>query len=272
MKKRFVVFFHLIPVIFSLLLIGAHFLRTGNVIVTVFCLLLSMALCVREPLVARTVQVALLLASAEWIHVAYGLVSARLESGLPWTKLVIILGAVTALSLTAFCLFYSKVLKEMYHLAFAPRKNWQQGMVGEDGAPAGLPQPEQTAEREQRQKLLTVHALKSTLAPCSLLAFLLMDFSIGLGMGTLLALGLINYGLRSKLRGIGGSLTPAEGKKLYVRQTIGLGGFALLVIGYYTFLLPTLIQPLIVGAIIAAFSFLLWAAARYEYVHIGPKN
>lgn len=64
MKKRFVVFCYLAPVMLSLLMIGAHFLRTGNFIVPIMSLLLIMSLGVREPLVARTVQFALVLATA----------------------------------------------------------------------------------------------------------------------------------------------------------------------------------------------------------------
>lgn len=272
MKKRFVVFLHLIPAGISLLLIGAHFLRTGNLLVPLLSLLLIMALCVREPFIARTVQVVLVLATAEWIHLIFTLVSARLEAGLPWTKLVLILGGVAALALVSIGLFWAKALKEMYHLSLDPGTSLPNRVATPEQARPRPRQPEPAVVTERRQKLLAVYKLKVTLTTCSLLCFLLMDYSLGLGMIALIAIGLINSALRTKMQRIGGILPSAERKRLYLRQTLGLGLFALPMIGYYAILLPASKQPLIVGSVIAAFTLLLWAAARYEYLHMGQEG
>lgn len=271
MKKRFVVLLHISPAIISLLLIGAHFLRSGNFFVAAISLLLAMALCIREPLIARTAQVALFLATAEWAHVAFTLVSARLEAGLPWTKLAIILGAVAALSLASLCLFFTAVLKDMYHLSFDPAENTQNRMPTHDNIKEECSSTTRALETEQRQKLLAVHYLKSTFTSCSLLAFLLMDYSTLLGMVTLIAIGLTNSSLRTKMQGIGGILPQEDRKKIYTRQTLGLCVFAVSIIGYYSFSLPAIKLSLIVGSIITAYTLILWAMARYEYLDPGAK-
>lgn len=272
MKKRLVVFVHLMPAMLSLLLIGAHFLRAGNVLVLLMSLLLITALCIREPLVARTAQVALLLATAEWIHVAYNLVMARLAAGAPWSKLVAILGAVAALSLLASALFRARALQEMYHLTPAPVSSPPERTTAPKPSADRPSPPQQSADSDQRQRLLAVYHLKSNLTTASLLTFLLMEFSTALGMVTLIAIGIINSALRSKLHKIGGTLSPAQRQGLYVRQSVGLGIFALPIIAYYAYSLPALIQPLIVTAIITTFTLLLWALARYEYLHMGHDS
>lgn len=269
MKKRFAVVLHLIPVIISLLLVGAHFLRSGNLFFTAFSFLLIMALCIREPLVARVVQVALFLATVEWIHVAFTLVSSRLDAGLPWGKLSIILGAVAALSLASIGLFLSSALKEMYHLSHEPRNHSHNGRGAHPTAILSKTVPAPTTEH--RQKLLSVHYLKNTLTTCSLLAFLIMDYSSLLGMVTLIAVALTNSSLRAKMKQIGGVLSLEDRKKLYVRQTFGLCLLSLPIIGYYSFSLPALKLTLIVGSVIAVFTMLLWAAARYEYIGNGAN-
>lgn len=269
MKKRFVVFVHLIPAILSLLLIGAHFLREGNVIFPLLSLLMIMALCVREPLVARTAQLALLLATAKWFLVTFTFVTERMAAGTPWIRLVCILGAVAALALVALALFWSKALKEMYHLAIDPGNTPQDRASEPAPAVAEISQGGRIAEAERLQRLLAVHYIKTTLTTCSLLTFLLMDYSVGLGMVTLIAIGLINFGLRSRMQRIGGILPLADRRKLYVTQTLGLCIFALPMIAYYAVLLPEILQPLIIGTIIAVFTLLLWASARYEYLYLG---
>lgn len=272
MKKRFVVFCFLIPVIISVILIGAHFLRSGNVLIPILSLLLVMALCIREPLVARTVQFVLLLATAEWIHAAYVLISTRVDAGLPWTKLGIILGSVGALSLASIGLFLTKTLKEMYHLSDAPDDKVQsrEGEHGRDMTETS--RVREVSLPEHRQKLLAVHSLKSNLTICSLLAFLIMDYSVGVGVAFLVVIGLVNIGLRTKIQGIGGILPSEDRRKLYVRQIIGFCLFALPSIGYYSFLLPTMKHRLIVGSIITAFTLLLWLAARFEYLYTGQER
>ena len=272
MKKCLLVFIYLTPAIISLLLIGAHALRSGHYVAMLFCLLLLMSLCIREPLVARIVQFALIVSAAEWLHVAAGLIATRLEAGLAWGRLALIFGAVFSLSLAAIALFWTAVLKEMYHLSFDPdggEQNKEKPQCSETIEPSLL---QGATSVEQRQKLLTVHYFKITLATCSLLSFLLMEFSMGAGMVTLVAWGLVNSAIRTKLQRIGGLLSAADREKLFVRQTWGLCLLATPIIGYYSYSLPSVMQPLIVSSIIAVFTILLWGAARFEYIVCGKTT
>ena len=116
MNKHIVTFFQLIPVIISMLLIGAHFLRSGNIVFTAASLILLFGLFIRHPFPARILQLALFFSTVEWIRTAFILTSARLDAGLAWTRLAFILGAVTFFSFASIFVFLSKTLGERYSL------------------------------------------------------------------------------------------------------------------------------------------------------------
>ncbi len=116
MRKHLGTFLRLLPVIVSMLLIGAHFLRSGNLFLVALCLVLPLVLLVRHPLAARLLQLALLLAAVEWMRAAFVFVAARAAAGLPWVRLACILGAVAGLSAAAVFVFYCRALKERYRL------------------------------------------------------------------------------------------------------------------------------------------------------------
>jgi hypothetical protein len=96
------------------LLLGAHFLRTGN--------LLLVALCVASPLLFlhRRRRSLMLLqfmaygAATTWIVVAVQLVALRQRTGQPWTVAAIILGSVALFSLLAGLLLNSSAIRERY--------------------------------------------------------------------------------------------------------------------------------------------------------------
>lgn len=106
----------LIPVVLSLILIGAHFLRSGDLVwvgLSVVCIGL---LFVKMPWVARLMQVVLVLATVEWIYTTYVFASMRMANGMPWVRLVIILGVVSAFTLCSAGVFFFKTQKERYRL------------------------------------------------------------------------------------------------------------------------------------------------------------
>jgi hypothetical protein len=76
------------------LLISAHFLRSGQYLFVVAGLLFPLLLRVKKPWATRTVQLLLGLAAAEWIYTLQILAVQRIETGQPWLRLAIILGAV----------------------------------------------------------------------------------------------------------------------------------------------------------------------------------
>ena len=110
------VFFY-VPVILSLLVLGAHFMRYGNSIGVGGSLALVALLMVRRPWVARLLQVVLVLGALEWVRTLYELVQVRAAQGRPFARRVIILGVLAAVTFCAALLFQSPALKKVYRLS-----------------------------------------------------------------------------------------------------------------------------------------------------------
>ncbi len=89
---------HLVPVMLSLLLLAAHFVRRGDMVVVIAILCLTGFLVIRRAWAARMIQVALLLGCLEWLRTLVELASLRIELGQPMVRLLLILGAVAALT------------------------------------------------------------------------------------------------------------------------------------------------------------------------------
>jgi hypothetical protein len=96
------------------LLLGAHFLRAGN--------LLLVALCVGSPLLFLyrsrwsliVLQILAYCGTGIWAVTTFRLIEAREMSGLPWTVAAAILGGVALLTLLAGLLLNSRSIKERY--------------------------------------------------------------------------------------------------------------------------------------------------------------
>ena len=85
---------HLLPVILSLIVLGAHFLRAGNFFMVALVLALLGLLGIRRPWAARTIQAALLLGTVEWLRTLVRLAGWRADEGKPVLRLVLILAGV----------------------------------------------------------------------------------------------------------------------------------------------------------------------------------
>jgi hypothetical protein len=83
-----------IPALFSLLLLGAHFLRFGHVVLVACCLLLGIPLFIRRTAAQAIVSWVLGAGALIWIWTLVGDARERLAFGEPWIRLVVILGAV----------------------------------------------------------------------------------------------------------------------------------------------------------------------------------
>jgi hypothetical protein len=105
-----------IPVVLSLVILGAHFMRYGNSIGVIGALLLIALLIVRQPWVARLMQVVLTLGALEWVRTLYELAQVRAALGQPFTRMMIILGIVAAVTFCSALLFQSPALKKVYRL------------------------------------------------------------------------------------------------------------------------------------------------------------
>mgnify|MGYP001547979985 CR=1 FL=1 len=104
----------LIPVILSAILLAAHFSRAGLPSISLLALGLPFLLLVRKPWAARTVQLALVLGGLEWLRAAWGYVQQRMALGEPWTRLLVILGAVALLTWASALVFRSPRLRPIW--------------------------------------------------------------------------------------------------------------------------------------------------------------
>lgn len=107
---------HLLPITLSLLVLGAHFLRGGYGPLMVATALMFPLLAVRRPWAARVVQAALALGALEWARTLVRLASLRMQAGEPVLRLVIILGAVCAVTGLSALAFQGKTLGGRYRI------------------------------------------------------------------------------------------------------------------------------------------------------------
>lgn len=120
-----------VPVVVSLLVLGAHFMRYDNTLGVVIAVALIGLLLVRKAWVARLVQAALLLGALEWVLTVYRLVQMRTAMGEPVTRMVIILGAVVAVTAGSALLFQTRSLRQVYGLVGSVRPGEMNGEAGQ---------------------------------------------------------------------------------------------------------------------------------------------
>jgi hypothetical protein len=117
LKSGLLTMLQLLPVLFSALLIAAHFLRTGNLVLVVVSLVFPLLLLIRRAFAARLVQAGLLLAALEWMRTAILLADLRSSVGYPWIRMTVILSVVAVFTLGSLFVFLSKTLRARYNLS-----------------------------------------------------------------------------------------------------------------------------------------------------------
>lgn len=105
-----------IPVMLSLVVLGAHFMRNGDTVFVASAVVLTALLFVRQLWVARLMQVVLVLGALEWVRALYELAQARAALGEPYGRMLVILGSVAAVTACSALVFQSKTLKGVYGL------------------------------------------------------------------------------------------------------------------------------------------------------------
>jgi hypothetical protein len=85
----------------ALVLLAAHFFRGGLVPLAAVSFALVTLLFVARPWAALLLRTALALGTAEWLRTAWDLAGRRALAGQPYTRMLLILGAVAALTLVA---------------------------------------------------------------------------------------------------------------------------------------------------------------------------
>lgn len=107
-------FLRLLPVFISFLLLAAHFVRAGQSILAFILLFLLMLLALRKFWVPWVMQLALLLGAIEWLRTLVFVAQMRMEFGMPWTRLAIILGSVALFTALSSLVFRSNGLRKWY--------------------------------------------------------------------------------------------------------------------------------------------------------------
>lgn len=96
------------------LLLGAHFLRAGNLAMVALCLAAPLLFFHRRRRSLIALQLLAYGAAGTWIAVAIQLVQMRQQTGQAWTVAAIILGSVALFTLLAGLLLNSRKIKDRY--------------------------------------------------------------------------------------------------------------------------------------------------------------
>lgn len=96
------------------ILLGAHFLRAGNIAMLALCLAAPLLFLWRKRWSLMLLQALAYGAAATWIAVAVQLVQMRQQSGQTWTVAAVILGSVALFTLLAGLLLNSRAMRERY--------------------------------------------------------------------------------------------------------------------------------------------------------------
>jgi len=100
--------------IVAALLLGAHFLRAGNLALVALCAAAPLLFLWHDRWSLLLLQFLAYGAAGTWIVVAIQLVLARQQLGQPWTAAAVILGTVAVFSLAAGLLLNSRAIAGRY--------------------------------------------------------------------------------------------------------------------------------------------------------------
>ena len=126
----------LLPVILSILVLAAHFLRAGNILALVGLLMLLPLLALRRGWVAAVARYTLWLGTGVWVYTALAIAADRIPLGQPWLRAALILGGVAILTLLSSFAFKSRRVRAFY-------------LGAEQSAPAPVDGAVQPAEERQ---------------------------------------------------------------------------------------------------------------------------
>ena len=113
-------FLRLLPVMISFLLIAAHFYRAGLAVSAFLLLSLLLLLAIRNVWVPRVIQLFLVLAAFEWVRTLVNIAQMRIDMGVPWVRMAVILGVVALFTALSGLVFRTAALRSRY--SGAPRQ------------------------------------------------------------------------------------------------------------------------------------------------------
>ena len=113
----------LFPLLCSILLIAAHFYRSGSLLLTSVSLIFSLLLIFRKHWVPRLVTVFLLLSAAEWLRTMLVFIEQYQEADKSWTRLAIILTSVSLFTALSTLTCKTPAMQKKYNTRQPNRKN-----------------------------------------------------------------------------------------------------------------------------------------------------
>lgn len=104
----------MLPAMLSFLLMAAHWLRSGNLVLVIASLAMMGLLWVPRPAMRRVVQVLLGLAALVWMGTAWGVAQERMAEHEPWIRAAVILLVVAGFNLLAAGLLQVSAVRRWY--------------------------------------------------------------------------------------------------------------------------------------------------------------
>lgn len=111
----------ILPVVLSFLVLAAHFLRDGHLVLVAVSLFLPVLLFMPNAVVARLLQVVLMAGSLEWLRTMVSIAHERMAEGMPYARSVVILAAVAILTLASAFAFHLPAMRKRYQLQRTPQ-------------------------------------------------------------------------------------------------------------------------------------------------------
>lgn len=108
-------FLKLLPIIFSYLLMAAHFSRASNLHMSLIFLFLPLTLLIKKKWIIYITSLFLTYSAYIWIETAYKLIEIRKNMGMPYLRLSFILGTVALLTIISILIFKNKKLFDKYN-------------------------------------------------------------------------------------------------------------------------------------------------------------
>ncbi|MGB5708165.1 MAG: hypothetical protein WBM41_15195 [Arenicellales bacterium] len=108
------IFLRLLPVFISFLLMAAHLVRAGQMVMAFVLLALLLLLLLKKNWVPWVIQFTLLLGAVEWLRTLFSVAQMRIEFGMPWTRMAIILGAVALFTALSCLVFHTEAIRSRF--------------------------------------------------------------------------------------------------------------------------------------------------------------
>lgn len=105
----------LLPAVLSTIVLAAHFLRAGQLLIVLLVLATIPLLAVRKPWSARIIQVMLALGALEWLRTMVRLGQIRAEMGVPYLRMAVILATVALVAACAAALFETRRVRQYFN-------------------------------------------------------------------------------------------------------------------------------------------------------------